>query len=124
MVDMKIERPQLSLAQLKPLLPVVIVGSLLLAGWFGWSGWEQHRDGARRVALQQARDTAVQQVQAAIAADPAVADLALKALNNLQIQQQSQAQNHASSHLAECLQTWRVHVVPALSRYRQAAVEL
>lgn len=59
--------------------------------------------------------------QVTIQADPAVADLALKALNNLQIQQQSQAQNHASSHLAECLQTWRVQVVPALSRYRQAA---
>jgi phosphomannomutase/phosphoglucomutase len=69
MVDMKIERPQLSLAQLKPLLPVVIVGSVLLAGWFGWSGWEQHRDGARRSAVQAARDAAVQQVQAAIAAD-------------------------------------------------------
>ncbi|GAB3747171.1 phosphomannomutase/phosphoglucomutase [Lysobacter olei] len=69
MVDMKIERPQLSLAQLKPLLPVVIVGSLLLAAWFGWSGWEQHRGGQRRDALQQARDMAVQQVRAAIATD-------------------------------------------------------
>ena len=69
MVDMKTERPRPSLAQLKPLLPVVIVGSLLLAGWFGWSGWEQHRDGQRRTAVQAARDAAVQQVQAAIASD-------------------------------------------------------
>ncbi|TWI13635.1 phosphomannomutase/phosphoglucomutase [Aerolutibacter ruishenii] len=69
MVDIKIERPQLSLAQLKPALPAVIVGSLLFAAWFGWSGWEQYRDGARRIAVQQARDTAVQQAQSAIAAD-------------------------------------------------------
>ena len=51
--------------------------------------------------------------QVTMQADPAVADLALKALSNLQTQ--------AQSHVAERLQTWRVQVVPALSRYRQAA---
>ncbi|KGM53975.1 phosphomannomutase [Lysobacter daejeonensis GH1-9] len=57
------------MAQLKPLLPVVIVGSVLLAAWFGWGGWQQQRDGARRTAIQQVRDAAVQQAQTAIAAD-------------------------------------------------------
>ena len=46
-------------------------------------------------------------------ADPAVADLALKALSTLQSQTQSA--------VTERLQTWRIQVVPALSRYAQAA---
>jgi len=49
----------------------------------------------------------------AVLADPAVADLALKALSALQ------AQTH--SPVSERLQTWRIQVTPAISRYRQAA---
>jgi general secretion pathway protein L len=48
-----------------------------------------------------------------VQADPAVADLALKALSSLQMQTQS--------HVSECVQTWRIQATPALSRYRQAA---
>ena len=49
----------------------------------------------------------------AVLADPAVADLALKALSTLQ------AQTHSA--VSERLQTWRIQVTPAISRYRQAA---
>lgn len=48
-----------------------------------------------------------------VLADPAVADLALKALSTLQ------AQTHSA--ISERLQTWRIQVTPAISRYRQAA---
>lgn len=48
-----------------------------------------------------------------VLADPAVADLALKALSTLQ------AQTHSA--ISERLQTWRIQVTPATSRYRQAA---
>jgi len=48
-----------------------------------------------------------------VLADPAVADLALKALSTLQ------AQTHSA--VSERLQTWRIQVTPAISRYRQAA---
>jgi general secretion pathway protein L len=46
-----------------------------------------------------------------IQADPAVADLALKALSSLQ----------THSAFSERLQTWRIQVTPAITRYRQAA---
>src|SRR5690606_21875971 len=36
------------------------------AAWFAWSGWRQQQDGASSTALQQARDTAAQQVAAAL----------------------------------------------------------
>ncbi|NDD23734.1 MAG: hypothetical protein EB098_06435, partial [Betaproteobacteria bacterium] len=49
----------------------------------------------------------------AVLADPAVADLALKALSSLQ------AQTHSA--VSERLQSWRIQVTPAISRYRQAA---
>jgi phosphomannomutase/phosphoglucomutase len=53
----------------KILLLSVLV--LLLAGWFGWSGWVQNREEARRDALIEARDAAVaglqQNIQAQIA---------------------------------------------------------
>jgi general secretion pathway protein L len=49
----------------------------------------------------------------AVLADPAVADLALKALSTLQ------AQTHSA--VSERLQTWRIQVTPAISRYRQVA---
>ena len=48
-----------------------------------------------------------------VQADPAVADLALKALTTLQLQTQSA--------VSERLQTWRIQATPAVSRYRQTA---
>ena len=60
MVDLKIERPQLSLDQLRPLRPVVIALALLLAAWLAFSAWQQQRDGARRSGLTTARDVAAQ----------------------------------------------------------------
>ncbi|OHE84733.1 MAG: phosphomannomutase [Lysobacterales bacterium RIFOXYD1_FULL_69_11] len=60
MVDLKIERPQLSLDQLRPLRPVVIALGLLLAAWLAFSAWQQQRDGARRSSLVTARDVAAQ----------------------------------------------------------------
>lgn len=48
-----------------------------------------------------------------IQADPAVADLALKALGTLQ--------SLTQSAVTERLQTWRIQVMPAVSRYAQAA---
>ena len=60
MVDLKIERPQLSLDQLRPLRPVVIALALLLAAWLAFSAWQQQRDGARRSSLTTARDVAAQ----------------------------------------------------------------
>ncbi|WP_408951221.1 phosphomannomutase/phosphoglucomutase [Lysobacter sp. Hz 25] len=59
MVDVKMEKPQLSLAQIKPvLLPAAFV-CLLLTLWFGWSGVQQHRDASRRADLVSARDKAI-----------------------------------------------------------------
>ncbi|MDQ3617452.1 MAG: phosphomannomutase/phosphoglucomutase [Pseudomonadota bacterium] len=68
-MDLKLERPQLSVAHFKPLQPLVIVVGVLLALWFAWSGWQQYRDGARRDDVQQARDDVVQSVQSGLAAD-------------------------------------------------------
>ncbi|MEG3192822.1 phosphomannomutase/phosphoglucomutase [Lysobacter sp. D1-1-M9] len=65
-MNLNIERPQFSAEQLKPLRPVVIAAALLLAAWFAWSGWQQHRDDARRSDLQQSRDLAVQSVRSAL----------------------------------------------------------
>ncbi len=69
MVDFKMERPQLSAAQLKPLLTAAIVVGSLLAVWFAWNAWELQRDGARRETLTRARDEAVQAAQRALATE-------------------------------------------------------
>ncbi|MFD0739876.1 phosphomannomutase/phosphoglucomutase [Lysobacter koreensis] len=69
MVDLKMERPQLSAAQLKPLLPLAIGVAALLAAWFGWNAWEQYQDGARRGAVTAARDAAVRSAAQALAAE-------------------------------------------------------
>ena len=58
MIDMKMERPQVSLDTFKPLLPVVAVVCALLAAWLGWNAWQQHRDDARHGAIEQSRDAA------------------------------------------------------------------
>jgi len=47
-------------AQLKVLLPVVAALFVLLAAFFAWSGWQLHRDGARQLAVTEARNTAVE----------------------------------------------------------------
>jgi len=46
-------------AQLKVLLPVVAALFVLLAAFFAWSGWQLDRDGARRLAVTEARNAAV-----------------------------------------------------------------
>lgn len=69
MVDFKMERPQLSAAQLKPLLTVTIVVGSVLAAWFGWNAWELQRDSARRATVTQSRDAAVQAARLALAAE-------------------------------------------------------
>ncbi|MBW3550323.1 MAG: hypothetical protein KY442_05690 [Proteobacteria bacterium] len=68
-MNLDIQRPQFSAEQLKPLRPVVIAAALLLAAWFAWSGWQQHRDDVRRSDLQQSRDLAVQSVRSALLAE-------------------------------------------------------
>ncbi|MGH8074423.1 MAG: phosphomannomutase/phosphoglucomutase [Lysobacter sp.] len=67
-MDMKMERPQVSLDTFKPLLPVVVVVCALLAAWLGWNAWQQYRDDARHGAIEQSRDSAVQQIGAALTA--------------------------------------------------------
>ncbi|MGO4221701.1 phosphomannomutase/phosphoglucomutase [Lysobacter sp. TAF61] len=62
---MGVEKEQLSAsaAQLKSVLPLVVVACALLAAWFGWSGWQLHKDGERRQAIALVRDDAVQAAQ-------------------------------------------------------------
>jgi len=69
MIDLKMARPKLSVAQLKPLLAMAMVVSALLAAWFAWNAWDLHRDGSRRDTLQRSRDQAVQIAQAGLAAE-------------------------------------------------------
>jgi phosphomannomutase/phosphoglucomutase len=69
MMDIRMERPQLSLALLGPVLPVVIAAALLLAAWFGWSGWQQYQGDARHASVEQARDQAASTIAAALTAE-------------------------------------------------------
>ena len=69
MVNLKMERPQLSAAQLKPLLTVAIVLGWLLAAWFAWNAWQLQRDSARRDTVTQSRDEAVQAARLALATE-------------------------------------------------------
>lgn len=66
-----VEKEQLtaSAAQLKSVLPLVIVACALLAAWFGWSGWQLHQDGERRQAVAQVRDDTVLAAQRALIAE-------------------------------------------------------
>jgi phosphomannomutase/phosphoglucomutase len=66
-----LEKGQLSAsaAQLKVLLPVVAVLLAVLAAGFAWSGWQLHRDGARRLAITEARNTAVDSAVNALIAE-------------------------------------------------------
>ncbi len=59
MVDLKIERPQLSAEQGRFLRLLLAGACVLLAAWFAWSGWQQHRDASRRTGIEQARDQAI-----------------------------------------------------------------
>ncbi|QSX74473.1 phosphomannomutase/phosphoglucomutase [Lysobacter arenosi] len=63
-----VEKEQLtaSAAQLKAVLPLVIVTCALLAAWFGWSGWQLHQDGERRQAVAQVRDDTLLAAQRAL----------------------------------------------------------
>ncbi|HEY5612060.1 MAG TPA: phosphomannomutase/phosphoglucomutase, partial [Lysobacter sp.] len=67
MVNLKMERPQLSAEQLKPLLTVAIVVGLVLAAWFAWNAWDLQRDNARRETVTQSRDEVVRVAQSALA---------------------------------------------------------
>jgi len=59
MVDVKLEKPQISAAQLRPaLLPVAALCGVL-ALWMAWAGVQQHLDSSRRNGLIQVRDAAV-----------------------------------------------------------------
>ncbi|WP_082578462.1 phosphomannomutase/phosphoglucomutase [Lysobacter sp. Root690] len=59
MVDIKLEKPQVSAAQLKPVLLPLAVLCALLALWLGWAGVQQHLDSSRRSDLSRVRDNAV-----------------------------------------------------------------
>ena len=48
-------------------LPLLAAMLILLAAWMAWGGWRQQQDSAGSQALQQARDTAVQQTAAVLA---------------------------------------------------------
>lgn len=69
MPDTKTRRPSLSLEPLKPVLPALVVGCLLLALWFAWSGWQQQRDSSRQLGLEQSRDQAANEVGRVLAAE-------------------------------------------------------
>jgi phosphomannomutase/phosphoglucomutase len=59
MVDVKFEKPQMSAAQLKPvMLPLALLCGVL-ALWLGWAGVQQHLDSSRRSDLARERDAAV-----------------------------------------------------------------
>ncbi|MEH6421648.1 phosphomannomutase/phosphoglucomutase [Pseudomonas sp. CGJS7] len=59
MVDVKFEKPQISAAQLKPvLLPAALLCGVL-ALWMGWAGVQQHLDASRRSDLMRERDAAI-----------------------------------------------------------------
>ena len=59
MVDVKFEKPQISAAQLKPvMLPLALLCGVL-ALWLGWAGVQQHLDSSRRTDLGRERDAAV-----------------------------------------------------------------
>ena len=64
MIDLKMERPRMSLDQLKPVLPVVALVCALLAAWLGWSAWQQYRDASRHGSIEQARDASVEAIEA------------------------------------------------------------
>ncbi|MGO4775557.1 phosphomannomutase/phosphoglucomutase, partial [Lysobacter sp. 2RAB21] len=56
---MKFEKPQMSAAQLKPvMLPLALLCGVL-ALWLGWAGVQQHLDSSRRSDLASERDAAV-----------------------------------------------------------------
>ena len=60
---------RLSLEPLKPVLPALVVGCVLLSLWFAWSGWQQQRDVSRLEGLERSRDQAVSAIDAALAAE-------------------------------------------------------
>ncbi|MFC3814357.1 phosphomannomutase/phosphoglucomutase [Lysobacter sp. GCM10012299] len=66
-----VEKEQLSVSadQLKSVLPLVIAACVLLAAWFGWSGWQLHQDSERRQDVAAVRDEAVQAAQRALIAE-------------------------------------------------------
>ena len=102
-----------------------------ISAWIGGTPadaqlWVQHAQGTWHLPLQAGLQHWAEQLNkmagtgvdklalnVTVLADPAVADLALKALSTLQ------AQTHSA--ISERLQTWRIQVTPATSRYRQAA---
>ena len=63
------EKHTLPPAQARLLRQLLAIALVLLAVWFGWSAWQQYRDSARRQTVEQARDAAVQNAQAVIAAE-------------------------------------------------------
>ncbi len=69
MVDLKIERPQLSAEQGRFLRLLVAGACVLLAAWFAWSGWQQHRDDSRRAGIERARDQAVASIASMLKAE-------------------------------------------------------
>ncbi|AWV08740.1 phosphomannomutase [Lysobacter maris] len=69
MVDLKIERPQLSAEQGRLLRRLLALACVLLAAWFAWCGWQQQQDSSRRAGLQSARDSVVQSVQEVLAGE-------------------------------------------------------
>jgi phosphomannomutase/phosphoglucomutase len=69
MVDVKIERPQISGEQIRLLRMLIAAVAAVLAFWFAWSGWVQYQDHARRQGLQLTRDLALQSVRGALNAE-------------------------------------------------------
>lgn len=63
---LKIERPSISLESLKSALWFAAGAFVLIALWFGWSGWQLLRDDSRRNSITEARDVAVDAAAAAL----------------------------------------------------------
>ena len=69
MVDLKMQRPQVSAQQLGLVRVIAGVVLLALAAWLGWRGVELVRDAEARGALAAARDTAAQEIAGALRAE-------------------------------------------------------
>jgi phosphomannomutase/phosphoglucomutase len=67
MADKNSNKPQLPMADLRRVLPLLAVLFALLALWVGWSGVQQWRDAQLADSLQQARDAALGGAQEAFA---------------------------------------------------------
>ena len=69
MVDLKMQRPQVSASQMALVRTVVAAVLLVLAAWLGWRGIDLMRDSASRTDIVLARDTAAAAIASNMRAD-------------------------------------------------------